>query len=158
MKTRDRGKQKEVNRQTFVEGMDRFVVKYISMREKKTKDKVKTGRRICRKEMIVFIILTVMVQVTGCGSQKAIPEGGDDVTTFSSGNLNGDIVGGSELTCLADSREEAEEIAKSYGIELVHFSSGVASFHTDGDPADVIKRGKEQGLKELSINRYNKAF
>ena len=86
--------------------------------------------------------------------------GESDMTALKSGEMGApeDVVKGRELICLADSREEAEEIAKSYGIELVHFSSGVASFHTDGDPADVIKRGKEQGLKELSINRYNKAF
>ena len=57
-----------------------------------------------------------------------------------------------ELIKLADSQEEAEKIAKTYGIELVEFSFGVAGFHTDEDPEEVISRGKENGWPELSRN------
>ena len=86
--------------------------------------------------------------------------GESDMTALKSGEMGApeDVVKGRELICLADSREEAEEIAKSYGIELVEFSYGVASFHTDEDLQDVITRGKGKGLKELSINTFNKAF
>ncbi len=98
-----------------------------------------------------------MFGLFGCSKNEVMLDDPGLESMTDSGSA-GSVVKGMELMCLAESKQEAEDIAKSYGIELVHFSSGVASFHTDGDPADVIKRGKEQGLKELSINRYNKAF
>jgi hypothetical protein len=56
------------------------------------------------------------------------------------------------LICTADSQEQAEEIAARYGITLVEYSHGVAGFYTEEDPAAVIRRGKEQGWVELSLN------
>ena len=56
------------------------------------------------------------------------------------------------LICSADSQEQAEQIAAQYGITLVEYSYGVASFYTEEDPAAVIRRGKEQGWVELSLN------
>ena len=51
-----------------------------------------------------------------------------------------------ELIALAEDQEEAEEIAKLYGIELSSFSDGVAVFTTDKDL---------QELKELEdLNGY----
>ena len=63
------------------------------------------------------------------------------------------VAEGQELLCLAKSRGEAESIAKTYGITLVSFSDGVAVFHTEEDPRAVIRRGKENGWTELSLNR-----
>ena len=62
---------------------------------------------------------------------------------------------GAELYCLADSQEEAGEIADLYGIELVDFDLGVATFHTEEDPGAVIQRGKENGWRSLSLNGTN---
>lgn len=59
------------------------------------------------------------------------------------------------LMTLADSRDEAEKIADAYEIELVNYSNGVATFFTEQDPTEVIRRGKELGLPELSINALN---
>lgn len=56
------------------------------------------------------------------------------------------------LFALAESEEEAKEIAESYGIELVEFNYGVASFYTDKDLRELIEWGKEQGLPLLEIN------
>lgn len=67
-------------------------------------------------------------------------------------------VEGEELLCIAGSRSEAEEIAKMYQIELVDFSYGVATFHTEEDPRAVIERGKEKGYPELSINGYSELY
>ena len=63
------------------------------------------------------------------------------------------VAKGSELYCLVDTEEKAKEIAKLYGIELVEFSVGVATFHTEQDPNEVIRRGKENGWPELAINQ-----
>lgn len=56
------------------------------------------------------------------------------------------------LTCWADSARQAEEIAQSYGIELCSYQLNIATYHTDEDPAQVIQRGKSQGLPELELN------
>ena len=56
------------------------------------------------------------------------------------------------LICSAESEEEAKQIAEQYGIRLVDYSYGVASFYTEEDPAEVIRRGLEEGWTELSLN------
>ncbi len=86
--------------------------------------------------------------------------GESDMTALKSGEMGApeDVVKGRELICLADSREEAEQIAKDYGIELVDFAHGVASFHTAEDLGAVLERGKEKNLKQLDINRFNKTY
>ena len=62
------------------------------------------------------------------------------------------VAEGSELFCLAESEEEAKEIAALYGIELVEFGYGVATFHTEENLNDVIQRGTENGWPLLEIN------
>lgn len=59
------------------------------------------------------------------------------------------------LICSAESEEEAKQIAEQYGIQLVEFSYGVASFYTEEDPAEVIRRGLEVGWTELSLNQIH---
>lgn len=56
------------------------------------------------------------------------------------------------LTAWAASQEEARSIAESYGIELCSYAANIATFHTDDDPYQVVRRGREQGLPELSVN------
>ena len=59
------------------------------------------------------------------------------------------------LMCSAETQEEAEAIAGQYGIELVEFSYGVATFFTEEDPREVIQRGIDNGWPELSLNRVS---
>lgn len=59
---------------------------------------------------------------------------------------------GEELLTLVKTEEEAKAIAEQYGIELVSFSYGVATFHTEEDPRDVIARGEKNGWPTLSLN------
>ena len=60
------------------------------------------------------------------------------------------------LICTAESREEAEAVAGQYGITLVEYSYGVATFYTEENPNAVIQRGIEQGWTELSLNLITK--
>lgn len=53
----------------------------------------------------------------------------------------------------AESREDAEELAKLYGITLVDYKNGLGRFHTEEDPREVIRRGKDNGWPELVLNR-----
>ena len=63
-----------------------------------------------------------------------------------------------QLIAAAQTREEARAIADQYGITLVDWGYGVAKFHTDEDPREVIRRGQENGWPELSLNRTVQAF
>lgn len=56
------------------------------------------------------------------------------------------------LIALTNSEETAKEIAEQYGITFVAFEKGVATFYTDEDLNQVIKRGEENGYPALYIN------
>ena len=60
-----------------------------------------------------------------------------------------------ELMALPSSEEEAQEIADLYEIELVHFENGVATYHTDEDPAAVIQRGIDNNWPPIAVNNIN---
>lgn len=62
------------------------------------------------------------------------------------------------LTAWASSQEEARSIAESYGIQLCSYAANIATFHTDDDPHQVVRRGREQGLPELSVNGQAELF
>ena len=63
-----------------------------------------------------------------------------------------------ELIGLFDDEESAVKVAEIYSIELLSFHSGVAVFRTEGEPADLIRIGKEKAWPELSLNYIYKAF
>ncbi|MBP0963601.1 MAG: hypothetical protein J6Q99_04840, partial [Oscillospiraceae bacterium] len=63
-------------------------------------------------------VLLLLLLLCGCRLPADRPSNGSD--------LEGEVAAGQELTCLAQSREEALTIAKQYGIELVAFEAGVA--------------------------------
>lgn len=62
------------------------------------------------------------------------------------------------LLAWVETEEEAQAIADAYGIELCTYGLNVATFHTDEDPLAVIRRGREQGLPELSVNGTIQTF
>lgn len=57
-----------------------------------------------------------------------------------------------QLMALVDTEEQAQEIAAQYGITLVSCDMGVAVYHTEENPLEVINRGQENGYPELSLN------
>lgn len=63
-----------------------------------------------------------------------------------------EITGG-RLICAAETEEQAREIGELYGIELLDYQYGLALYFTEEDPNAVIKRGREQGWPELSLDR-----
>lgn len=64
----------------------------------------------------------------------------------------GDNVGQNQLMALVETEDEAQEIAKQYGIEFVSFSEGVATYKTEEDPSEVIARGEENGYPPIFMN------
>jgi len=63
-----------------------------------------------------------------------------------------------ELVGTFDDEEQAKACAELYGIELLSFSYGVAVFKVEGDPKELIAKGKENGWPELSLNHIFQAF
>ena len=65
---------------------------------------------------------------------------------------------GEELFALCESEEEARQIAEIYGIEFVKFGFGVATFHTEEDPSEVVRRGIENGWPHIELNRQMQLY
>lgn len=57
-----------------------------------------------------------------------------------------------QLMVMADTEKMALKIADQYGIELTSFENGIAVYHTEEDPFEVIARGQANGYAQLSIN------
>lgn len=63
-----------------------------------------------------------------------------------------------QLMALTDTEEQAQEIADLYGITLVSYEMGVAVYHTEEDPLEVIARGQDNGYPTLSPNFVQTIF
>ncbi|MCR5090538.1 MAG: hypothetical protein K6C08_13635 [Oscillospiraceae bacterium] len=63
-----------------------------------------------------------------------------------------DYVFGEELLALTDSEEDAKKLAELYGISLVSFSDGVATFHTEEDPEIIVQTGTDKGWPPVEVN------
>ena len=67
-------------------------------------------------------------------------------------NVATDIPAGEELYAVVSNEEDAQAIADQYGIELVEYAQGVATYHTEEDPGTVVRRGRENGWHPLAVN------
>ena len=96
------------------------------------------------------IAAALAVGLLGC---KRIPEKPKPAPEQIQTQATVDVDPEKQLLCSVESREAAETLAEQYGIVLVEYRDGLACFYTEEDPLLVIRRGKEQGLPELSLNR-----
>lgn len=114
--------------------------------------------------LVLGLILLLAVGLCGCGKKeltrivaddnipklqklKPIDENGSPIDSLDDGEA---IT--TELTALADTREEAEEIAGLYGIELSSYAYGVATYTTDKNIQELIDLGIENNYPELTPN------
>ncbi|MBR5420065.1 MAG: hypothetical protein IK115_02835 [Lachnospiraceae bacterium] len=103
-------------------------------------------------------VLLLSLTLAACGNGEEDPAVNKrdtaelSVAIDGGGKLNSGAVEGRELIALTDSEEEAQLIADQYGITLVVYAQGVATFHTEEDPQEVIKRGEENDLPKLYLN------
>ncbi len=95
------------------------------------------------------LLLALAMLLPGCAKQTKFA----DLSDGQAGIIR--YAEGRELMAPAASREEAEEIAALYGVELVDYEHGYALFHTEEDPSAVRERGRENGWPELEINSLN---
>ena len=93
-----------------------------------------------RRLLTGFLVYVMAFHLFGCAKPAEAP------------SIQAEAVKGKELYCLAETQEEAEEIASSYDITLVSFGDGVATFTTDRNLQEVIRYGRENNLAPISIN------
>ena len=62
------------------------------------------------------------------------------------------MIADNSLMSETETEEAAREIAEQYGIEFISFENGIALYHTEEDPFEVIARGQENGYPQLSVN------
>ncbi len=120
------------------------------------------------KKWLILLITIALIFIAGCGASESIPTENTEQEESEMFNGNFNIQEPSEflnggasdfdyskeepLFALVKTQDAAEKIASDYGIELVVFSSGVATYYTDKDLSELIRWGKEQGFAPLEIN------
>lgn len=67
-------------------------------------------------------------------------------------DVEGGEIAENQLVGIVDTEEQAQEIAEQYGITLVSYEYGIAVYHTQENPLEVISRGQESGYPALSLN------
>ena len=111
------------------------------------------------------LILLSVTGFCGCGSNRELTElliddtdekkayvSDETITSTGAVSSEEEISDSSQLTALADTLEEAQEIADLYGIELDTYSYGVATYHTDKDISDLIQLGLDNDYPTLAPN------
>ncbi|MDE6404612.1 MAG: hypothetical protein K2M20_03035 [Lachnospiraceae bacterium] len=128
------------------------------------------------KKMIVTlgIFLLSVVGLYGCGRNRELTEIVDitqrepkgevlpspvpllegEVDT-SGGTIENEADEAPTLTALADTLEDAQEIADLYGIELESYSYGVATYRTDKDISELMNLGLENDYPTLAPDTKN---
>ena len=101
------------------------------------------------KMKMTAILLLLTTLLSGCTKQGQTP-----VSTPEPVGIVNDAEG-RELMCMAETEEQAREIASLYGMELIDYQEGFALFHTEEDPGAVKQRGIDHGWPELEINVVN---
>ena len=119
------------------------------------------------KYMIGAVLMFSLLSFIGCKNNSIYPgmpeyntgaEGSGSFNPDGAEGIGPSYPAGKELMCLAQSREEADKVAAQYGIELVEYKEGVATFHTDESPYTVVERGKKNGYHEIAVNGMSEVF
>lgn len=125
-----------------------------------------------RKTVITAgLILLSVAGLSGCGRNREFTKLSTDIAeleqfrsptsddgTFTPADTDlseGEATESPQLTALADTLEEAQEIADLYGIELESYSYGVAAYKTDKNISELINMGLEKGYPTLAPNYKN---
>lgn len=117
--------------------------------------------------LVLGLIVLAAVGICGCGGNRELTRAAADESIpklqklesdeddSPADSAENDVSAATELIALADTREEAEEIAELYGIELSTYSYGVATYTTDKNAFELIELGEENGYPALSLNHEN---
>lgn len=104
-----------------------------------------------------FMLLSAM-GLSGCGNREFVQMTPDSTTTAPLYETPAEFTTteaeiSPQLTALADSLEEAQEIADLYGIELDSYSYGVAAYSTDKDISELLLLGEKNNYPTLAPNQ-----
>ena len=94
------------------------------------------------KKRIACLCVALAALLSACGVQKGEPAPAPQQNYSQE----------APLMAAAESEEAAKELAKQYGITLVNYSDGIATFYTEEDPYAVIQKGEKNGWTPLDIN------
>lgn len=100
-----------------------------------------------KTKWFMVIPMLLLALLCGCREEAAYPTG-------TAPTVNGEA----PLIAQADTLEDAQAIADQYGITLVEYDLGVATFYTEEDPQTVIDRGIRNGWPVLELNRKAKSY
>lgn len=125
---------------------------------------VEGGEQLKMKTIVLMagLILLAAAGMCGCGDNREyvqMTSDNDDSVNFSPlSETEPDFTPAQEetspqLTALADTLEEAQEIADLYGIQLDNYSYGVAAYSTDKDIEELITFGQEHNYPTLAPNQ-----
>ncbi len=111
------------------------------------------------KQIPIFLSLTAIL-LSGCaGGAKPEPAVVTTRPTAPAPSVPETTeTGEPQLMALTDTRAEAEDIARQYGITLVSWQDGLALFFTEEDPESVVLRGAKNGWPQLSVNYQRELF
>lgn len=114
------------------------------------------------KRIPIFLSLTALL-LSGCaGAARPAPTETVAVTTRPTAPASSAPEAAEatepQLMALTDTRAEAEDMARQYGITLVSWQDGLALFSTAEDPETVVRRGAQNGWPELSVNYQRELF
>ena len=105
----------------------------------------------------VLAALAAAALLPGCAKRTAAPPGEAPAPVYE--RVPGtDYAEGKELLASVKTLEDAERLEELYGIELVEYGDGLAVFHSEEDPAAVVRRGEENGWPALEVNWLVSAF
>lgn len=104
-----------------------------------------------------FMLLSTM-GLSGCGNREYAQMTPDSTTSAPLYETPAEFTptedeNSPQLTALADSLEEAQEIADLYGIELDSYSYGVAAYSTDKDISELLLLGEKNNYPTLAPNQ-----
>ena len=114
------------------------------------------------KQFLIFLLAAALLCLCGCSRSSQtefLPKQETEpaLETETRETIQPTVPEG-QLLCVAETREEAEEIAELYGIELIRYQEELAVYSTGEDPREVIRRGQENGWPELSLNDTVKLY
>lgn len=100
--------------------------------------------------IIVLVIVGWYVMFVHFGRGPAFPF--LKVQKMNVESANQVMIADNSLMAEAETEADAQEIAEQYGIEFVSFENGLALYHTEEDPFEVVARGQDNGYPQLSVN------
>ena len=124
-----------------------------------------------RTKQWIAVFLALLMLLSGCSQSTATDKNGsvkpvstpaerpkDTAPEENPAQAPEKISENTPLMAEAESLEEAQALAGLYGITLVEFELGLATFATEEDPKAVIRRGQENNWPELTLNRSSRPF